>query len=191
MIDFNERMDLVYKVETHNSPSALEPYGGAMTGIVGCNRDPLGTGLGAELLINVWGYCFASPETPDSAVPEGMMHPRRLRDGVHKGVIDGGNQSGIPYGVGWEFFDPRYMAKPLVYCGTLGVLPKTVPDGRPASVKAPRSGDLIVMAGGRIGKDGIHGATFSSEELHADSPVQAVQIRRPRSRRRNCRTGGF
>ncbi|MEN6625104.1 MAG: AIR synthase-related protein [Candidatus Sumerlaeia bacterium] len=179
VIAFNDRMDLVYKVETHNSPSALEPYGGAMTGIVGCNRDPLGTGLGAELLINVWGYCFASPETDDSAVPEGMMHPRRLRDGVHKGVIDGGNQSGIPYGVGWEFFDPRYMAKPLVYCGTLGIMPKTVPDGRPASVKSPKPGDLIVMTGGRIGKDGIHGATFSSEELHADSPVQAVQIGDP------------
>ncbi|MCE5228742.1 phosphoribosylformylglycinamidine synthase [bacterium] len=179
VIAYNDRMDLVYKVETHNSPSALEPYGGAMTGIVGCNRDPLGTGLGAELLINVWGYCFASPETPDESVPEGMMHPRRLRDGVHKGVIDGGNQSGIPYGVGWEFFDPRYMAKPLVYCGTLGIMPKQLPDGRPASVKSPHVGDLIVMAGGRIGKDGIHGATFSSEELHADSPVQAVQIGDP------------
>lgn len=179
VIAFNDRMDLVYKVETHNSPSALEPYGGAMTGIVGCNRDPLGTGLGAELLINVWGYCFASPETPDEVVPEGTMHPRRLRDGVHKGVIDGGNQSGIPYGVGWEFFDPRYMAKPLVYCGTLGMMPKRLPDGRPASVKTPHVGDLIVMTGGRIGKDGIHGATFSSEELHADSPVQAVQIGDP------------
>ena len=179
VIDFNDRMDLVYKVETHNSPSALEPYGGAMTGIVGCNRDPLGTGMGAELLINVWGYCFASPFKKSSDIPEGVMHPRRLRDGVHRGVIDGGNQSGIPYGLGWEFYDDRYLAKPMVYCGTLGWLPKKVADSRPAAVKRIEPGDLVVMVGGRIGKDGIHGATFSSVELHQDSPVQAVQIGDP------------
>jgi phosphoribosylformylglycinamidine synthase len=179
VIDFNERLDLVYKVETHNSPSALEPYGGAMTGIVGCNRDPLGTGLGAELMINVWGYCFAPVETPAERIPAGVMHPRRLRDGVHRGVIDGGNQSGIPYGVGWEFFDERYLAKPMVYCGTLGWLPKRLPDGREAAKKEVLPGDLVVMTGGRIGKDGIHGATFSSVELHKDSPVQAVQIGDP------------
>ena len=178
VIDFNERMDLVYKVETHNSPSALEPYGGAMTGIVGCNRDPLGTGMGAELMINVWGYCFASPLIKAGEIPEGVMHPRRLRDGVHRGVIDGGNQSGIPYGVGWEFYDDRYLAKPMVYCGTLGWLPKMV-NGRPAAQKRILPGDLVVMVGGRIGKDGIHGATFSSVELHQDSPVQAVQIGDP------------
>ena len=179
VIDFNERLNLVYKVETHNSPSALEPYGGAMTGIVGCNRDPLGTGLGAELLINVWGYCFASPFKKAGELPEGVMHPRRLRDGVHRGVIDGGNQSGIPYGLGWEFYDDRYLAKPMVYCGTVGFLPKRVADGRPAHEKAARPGDLVVMIGGRIGKDGIHGATFSSVELSQESPVQAVQIGDP------------
>jgi phosphoribosylformylglycinamidine synthase len=179
VIAFNDKWDVVFKVETHNSPSALEPYGGAMTGIVGCNRDPLGTGMGAELLINVWGYCFASPATPPDRIPSGVMHPRRLRDGVHKGVIDGGNQSGIPYGCGWEFYDERYLAKPMVYCGTVGLLPKKLPDGRPAAEKRARPGDRIVMIGGRIGKDGIHGATFSSEELHKDSPVQAVQIGDP------------
>ncbi len=180
VVSFNDRLDLVYKVETHNSPSALEPYGGAMTGIVGCNRDPLGTGLGAELLINVWGYCFASPFIGPDDLPKGAMHPRRLRDGVHKGVIDGGNQSGIPYGVGWEFFDPRYMAKPMVYCGTVGLLPKRLSDGRrPGERQLARPGDRVVMVGGRIGKDGIHGATFSSEELHEASPVQAVQIGDP------------
>jgi phosphoribosylformylglycinamidine synthase len=179
VVSFNDRLNVVFKVETHNSPSALEPYGGAMTGIVGCNRDPMGTGMGAELLINVWGYCFASPFTPAGRVPAGVMHPRRLRDGVHRGVIDGGNQSGIPYGTGWEFFDERYLAKPMVYCGTVGLLPKTLPDGRPAHQKRALPGDRIVMTGGRIGKDGIHGATFSSEELHKDSPVQAVQIGDP------------
>ena len=178
VIAFNDKLDLVYKVETHNSPSALDPYGGAMTGIVGVNRDPLGTGQGADLLINVWGYCLGSPFTDEKEVPEGLLHPRRLRDGVHKGVIDGGNQSGIPYGNGWEYFDPRYIGKPLVFCGTVGTLPKEI-NGVPGASKTIRPGDLIVMGGGRIGKDGIHGATFSSEELHKDSPVQAVQIGDP------------
>ena len=178
VITFNDKVDICYKVETHNSPSALDPYGGAMTGIVGVNRDPMGTGQGAELLINVWGYCLGSPFTEDKDVPEGLLHPRRLRDGVHQGVIDGGNQSGIPYGYGWEYFDERYLGKPLVYCGTVGVLPKTINGVRGAD-KSIKPGDLIVMGGGRIGKDGIHGATFSSEELHKDSPVQAVQIGDP------------
>ena len=183
VIRFNDRFDLVYKAETHNSPSALDPYGGAMTGIVGVNRDPLGTGQGADLLLNVWGYCLGSPFTDPINVPEGLLHPRRLRDGVHKGVIDGGNQSGIPYAVGWEYFDDRYIGKPLVYCGTVGTLPRKVGD-RNGWEKFIESGDYIVMTGGRIGKDGIHGATFSSEELHKDSPVQAVQIGDPITQKR-------
>ncbi|NNJ70560.1 MAG: phosphoribosylformylglycinamidine synthase, partial [Kiritimatiellales bacterium] len=101
IVKFNEDLHLVYKVETHNSPSALDPYGGSMTGIVGVNRDPLGTGMGSELVSNVWGYCLGSPFYND-AIPEGLMHPRRIRDGVHDGVIDGGNQSGIPYSRGFE-----------------------------------------------------------------------------------------
>ena len=178
VIAFNDTVDLVFKCETHNSPSALDPYGGAMTGIVGVNRDPMGTGLGANLLINVWGYCLGSPFTEEKDVPEGLLHPRRLRDGVHKGVIDGGNQSGIPYGLGWEYFDKRYIGKPLVFCGTVGTLPKIIGKNK-GFEKEIKPGDLIVMTGGRIGKDGIHGATFSSEELHKDSPVQAVQIGDP------------
>jgi phosphoribosylformylglycinamidine synthase subunit PurSL len=171
------RYHLVYKVETHNSPSALDPYGGAITGIVGVNRDPFGTGLGADLLSNVWGYCFGPPDWAGQ-LPPGLLHPRRIRDGVHHGVIDGGNQSGIPYGRGWEFFDDRFLGKPLVYCGTVGRMPVKVA-GRPTEVKAARPGDRIVMVGGRIGKDGIHGATFSSAELTEESPVQAVQIGDP------------
>ncbi|MFA7230777.1 MAG: AIR synthase-related protein [Victivallaceae bacterium] len=178
VIAFNDRLDLVYKVETHNSPSALDPYGGAMTGIVGVNRDPMGTGQGADLLINVWGYCLGSPFCAEKDVPESLLHPRRLRDGIHKGVIDGGNQSGIPYGLGWEYFEERYLGKPLVYCGTVGTLPKKIGEIK-GFEKSILPGDLIVMAGGRIGKDGIHGATFSSEELHKDSPTQAVQIGDP------------
>jgi phosphoribosylformylglycinamidine synthase II len=178
VVRFTESTDLVYKVETHNSPSALDPYGGAITGIVGVNRDPFGTGRGAELMINVWGYCFASPFYKGE-VPEGLMHPRRIRDGVHQGVIDGGNQSGIPYGRGWELFDERYLGKPLVYCGTVGLMPATVAGGEPAHVKVVAPGHIIVMVGGRIGADGIHGATFSSQELTAESPSQAVQIGDP------------
>ncbi|MDQ7087500.1 MAG: AIR synthase-related protein, partial [Acidobacteriota bacterium] len=177
VIAATDRHHLVYKVETHNSPSALDPYGGAITGIVGVNRDPFGTGLGAELLANVWGYCFADPDW-EGDLPAGLLHPRRVREGVHRGVIDGGNQSGIPYGRGFEFFDPRFLGKPLVYCGTVGRMPVQVA-GRPAHEKAARPGDRIVMVGGRIGKDGIHGATFSSAELTEESPVQAVQIGDP------------
>ena len=178
VIRYNDTINLVYKVETHNSPSALDPYGGSMTGIVGVNRDPMGTGIGADLLINVWGFCLASPFTEPEDVPQGLMHPRRIRDGVHKGCIDGGNQSGIPYGIGWEYFDERYLGKPLVFCGTVGTLPRTVA-GAPGHEKSIEPGDLIVVGGGRIGKDGIHGATFSSEDLSAESPVQAVQIGDP------------
>ncbi len=182
IVKFNDDIHLVYKVETHNSPSALDPYGGAMTGIVGVNRDPLGTGMGAALVSNVWGYCLGSPFY-DKPVPEGLMHPRRIRDGVHEGVIDGGNQSGIPYSRGFECFDERYLGKPLVYCGTMGTIPVTVTGG-PSERKEIKVGDWTVMCGGRIGKDGIHGATFSSEELRAESPAQAVQIGDPLTQRK-------
>lgn len=182
IIKFDENVNLVYKVETHNSPSALDPYGGAMTGIVGVNRDPMGTGMGSELLSNVWGYCLGSPFY-GGGMPKGLMHPRRIRDGVHAGVIDGGNQSGIPYSRGFECFDERYLGKPLVYCGTLGSIPAEV-GGRPSERKEVASGDFAVMLGGRIGKDGIHGATFSSEELRTESPAQAVQIGDPLTQRK-------
>lgn len=177
VVRFTDEDHLVYKVETHNSPSALDPYGGAMTGIVGVNRDSFGTGLGADLLTNVWGYCFADP-TYDGEIPPKLMHPRRLRDGVHRGVIDGGNHSGIPYSRGFELFDDRYLGKPLVFCGTVAVMP-VERAGRPTHEKPISVGDAVVMVGGRIGKDGIHGATFSSVELNEASPVQAVQIGDP------------
>jgi phosphoribosylformylglycinamidine synthase len=177
VVRFTEQDHLVYKVETHNSPSALDPYGGAMTGIVGVNRDSFGCGLGADLLANVWGYCFGAPDFAGK-LPRGLMHPRRIRDGVHRGVIDGGNQSGIPYMRGFELYDDRYVGKPLVYCGTVAVMPTTIAD-KPTHEKYTQPGDHIVMIGGRVGKDGIHGATFSSVELNENSPVQAVQIGDP------------
>ncbi len=182
IIRFNERYHVAYKVETHNTPSALDPYGGAITGIVGVNRDPMGTGMGCETVCNVWGYCLGSPFYGGD-LPEGLMHPRRIRDGVHQGVIDGGNQSGIPWARGFERFDDRYIGKPLVYCGTVGRIPRLLQD-RPSERKEIRPGDAIVMCGGRIGKDGIHGATFSSEELRQESPAQAVQIGDPITQRK-------
>lgn len=177
VIRFNNKYHVCYKAETHNSPSALDPYGGAMTGIVGVNRDVIGTGKGAVPHVNVWGYCFADPEYKGD-IPKGLMHPKRIRDGVHQGVIDGGNQSGIPYGRGWELFDDRFLGKPLVFCGTVGLIPAEA-SGKDFISKKANPGDHIVMTGGRIGKDGIHGATFSSVELNESSPVQAVQIGDP------------
>ncbi|TPV95802.1 MAG: phosphoribosylformylglycinamidine synthase [Myxococcales bacterium FL481] len=177
VVRFTEQDHLVFKVETHNSPSALDPYGGAMTGIVGVNRDSFGTGVGADLLTNVWGYCTGDPHY-EGPLPKGLMLPRRIRDGVHAGVIDGGNHSGIPYSRGFELFDERYAGKPLVYCGTVAVMP-IESAGHPTHQKRAAVGDRVVMVGGRIGKDGIHGATFSSVELDEGSPVQAVQIGDP------------
>ncbi|UCH03104.1 MAG: phosphoribosylformylglycinamidine synthase [Candidatus Bathyarchaeota archaeon] len=178
VISFNERWNISAKVETHNTPSALEPYGGAMTGIVGVNRDPLGTGRGSKLMFNMFAYCFGNLFYKGKMAAN-LLHPNRIRQGVHQGVIDGGNQSGIPLVMGREIFEERYgEAKPLVYCGPFGIMPKKI-SGDLAHIKKIEPEDVIVMVGGRIGKDGIHGATFSSEELHKDSPIQAVQIGDP------------
>ncbi len=182
VITFDEAWSLVFKVETHNSPSALDPYGGALTGIVGVNRDAMGTGMGARFLFNVDTFCFADPFY-EGALPPRLLHPRRIYEGVVKGVEHGGNKSGIPTVNGAVVFDPRFLGKPLVYCGTAGLLPRTL-HGRPGHEKRALPGDRIVMAGGRIGKDGIHGATFSSEELHEGSPATAVQLGDPITQKR-------
>ncbi len=177
IIKFNDDYNLVFKVETHNSPSALDPYGGALTGIVGVNRDPFGTGKGAKLIFNTDVFCFAPP-TYDKPLPKRILHPRRIYEGVREGVEHGGNKSGIPTVNGCIVFDERFLGKPLVYCGTGGIMPSRI-RGEPTHTKEILPGDLAVMTGGRIGKDGIHGATFSSEELHEGSPVTAVQIGDP------------
>ncbi|GFO69826.1 phosphoribosylformylglycinamidine synthase subunit PurL [Geomonas limicola] len=182
VIRFNDDWSLVFKVETHNSPSALDPYGGALTGIVGVNRDPFGTGKGAKLIFNTDVFCFADPfyEKP---LPKRLLHPSRIFEGVVEGVEHGGNKSGIPTVNGSIVFDDRFAGKPLVFCGTAGLMPATV-NGEPGHQKRIVPGDLIVMPGGRIGKDGIHGATFSSEELNENSPVSAVQIGDPITQKR-------
>ena len=182
VIRFNQDWNLVFKVETHNSPSALDPYGGALTGIVGVNRDAFGTGQGADLLFNTDVFCFASP-FHDAPLPPRLLHPRRIFEGVVTGVEHGGNKSGVPTVNGSIVFHPRFLGKPLVYCGTGALMPAVV-NGRAGYEKKARVGDRIVMTGGRIGKDGIHGATFSSEELHEGSPVTAVQIGDPITQKR-------
>lgn len=182
VIKFNDEHSLVFKVETHNSPSALDPYGGALTGIVGVNRDPFGTGQGSKLIFNTDVFCFADPfyEKP---LPSRLLHPRRIFEGVVEGVEHGGNKSGIPTVNGSLVFDERFAGKPLVFCGTAGLMPAEL-NGQPGHEKEIKPGDLIVMTGGRIGKDGIHGATFSSEELNENSPVTAVQIGDPITQKR-------
>jgi phosphoribosylformylglycinamidine synthase II len=177
VIRLDESWNVSMKVETHNTPSALDPYGGALTGIVGVNRDPFGTGKGCRLLFNTDVLCFGPPDYA-KPLPPRLMHPKRVFRGVHRGVRDGANQSGVPDVNGAILFDERFVGKPLVFCGTGGIMPATI-QGQPAHEKRATPGDLVVMVGGRIGKDGIHGATFSSQELSEDSPVSAVQIGDP------------
>ncbi|MDP6147631.1 MAG: AIR synthase-related protein, partial [Candidatus Thalassarchaeaceae archaeon] len=178
VIAWNDDWSLCMKAETHNSPSALDPFGGAMTGIVGVNRDILGTGLGARPIANTDVFCFGPPDY-SGKIPEGLFHPSRVFRGVHAGVRAGGNESGIPTVNGAIIFDERYLGKPLVYCGTVGMMPRHLPDGRESHDKTPNAGDIVYMVGGRVGFDGIHGATFSSLELTEESPSSAVQIGDP------------
>ena len=178
VVRFNKKYAYCVKAETHNSPSALDPYGGAMTGIVGVNRDILGTGMGAYPIFNTDIFCFGDPFTDDKQIAEGLLHPRRIFRGVHRGIKDGGNESGIPTVNGSIVFDKTFLGKPLVFCGTGGIMPLKL-KGKDAWGKYTKSEDLVVMVGGRIGKDGIHGATFSSAHLTESSPVSAVQIGDP------------
>jgi len=177
IIKINDDYNLAFKVETHNSPSALDPYGGSITGIVGCDRDPAGTGLGSRIIAHTDVLCFGDPNYKGDLPPR-MMHPRRIMEGVIKGIEDGGNKCGIPTINGGIIFDSSYSGKPLVFCGSLGIMPSKI-KGKLTHIKETMPGDIIVMVGGRIGKDGIHGATFSSEEIKETSPTQAVQIGDP------------
>ena len=173
VIEFTGDFALCFKVETHNHPSAIEPYGGAGTGIGGVIRDPMGTGVGAKPIFNTDAFCFAPPDIPYRALPKGVLHPKKVFKGVVAGVRDYGNRMGIPTINGAIYFDERYLGNPLVYCGTCGLIP------RDKCFKRVDPGDIIVLVGGRTGRDGIHGATFSSAELTEESEVvssSAVQI---------------
>ncbi len=177
VIKINENWSLAFKVETHNAPSALDPYGGALTGILGVNRDPFGTGKGAKLIFNTDVFCFADPFYKGELPPR-VLHPRRIFEGVREGVEHGGNKMGIPTVNGSIVFDESFLGRPLVYCGTGGIMPARI-CGEESHKKGARPGDYAVMVGGRVGKDGIHGATFSSRELDEHSPISAVQIGDP------------
>jgi len=173
VVKFDDEHHVAFKVETHNRPSAIEPYGGANTGIGGVIRDTLGTGLGAKPIASTDVFCFAPPDAQPSELPPGVLHPRRIMRGVVSGVRDYGNRMGIPTVNGAIYFDPRYVGNPLVFCGNIGLIP------RGKEFKEALAGDFIVAIGGRTGRDGIHGATFSSAELtHESEKVSggAVQI---------------
>ncbi len=176
VVALDDHWGVCMKVETHNHPSAIEPYGGAGTGIGGVIRDILGTGLGARPVAGTDVFCLAPPDLPDAAVPKGALHPRRVLRGVVAGVRDYGNRMGIPTVSGGLWFDERYVGNPLVFAGTVGILPRSMVE------KRARPGDRVVVVGGRTGRDGIHGATFSSAGLHQDSEsldAGAVQIGNP------------
>ncbi|MDA0772484.1 MAG: AIR synthase-related protein [Cyanobacteria bacterium] len=221
-IAFDDDYLITHKMETHNSPSALDPFGGAITGIVGVNRDAIGCGMGSKPIANLYGYCFGIPslnsdscvtldqnrlidgsvnftesshrkpcsQSPekkfstheglyrDKELTQKMLSPKRIMEGVIDGVRVGGNCSGIPTVHGFSYFHPSFRAKPLVFVGTLGLMPRLV-NGKDSCQKAARPGDLIVVLGGRVGLDGIHGATFSSVEMDSSSPATAVQIGDP------------
>ena len=173
VIEFDEGWHVCFKVETHNHPSAIDPYGGSGTGVGGVIRDILGVGLGAKPIANTDAFFVGPLDLAEKDLPKGCMHPRRILRGVVAGVRDYGNRMGIPTVNGGVWVDPRYVGNPLVFCGTVGLMPAHCAD------KEVRPGDIIVVAGGRTGRDGIHGATFSSAELHEDSVVvssSAVQI---------------
>jgi len=178
IIKFNPDHDIAVKVETHNAPSALDPYGGALTGVLGVQRDVLGTGMGANPIANLDVLCFGPLRMSPKDLPKGVLHPRVIYEGVVKGVEHGGNKMGIPTVNGSIVFEKEYAYRPLVYCGTVGIMPSAI-DGRRTSEKTVKAGYLAVMVGGRIGKDGIHGATFSSMQIDSSVPQSVVQIGDP------------
>ena len=182
-IIFDDEFLVTHKVETHNSPSALDPFGGAITGIVGVNRDTIGFGLGAKPVANAYGFCFGDPSDTrplyrDREKKQKMFPPKRIMEGVIKGVNVGGNCSGIPTVSGFVKYDDRFRGKPLVFVGTVGIIPRKINEKLSHEKKA-EIGDYVVMVGGRVGANGIHGATFSSVAMNSSSPATAVQIGDP------------
>ncbi|NPV07306.1 MAG: phosphoribosylformylglycinamidine synthase subunit PurL [Anaerolineae bacterium] len=174
IVDFDQDNEVSFKVETHNHPSALEPFGGANTGVGGVVRDVIG--VSARPIANTDVLCFGYQDRAFEDLPEGVLHPRRIFSGVVAGIEDYGNKMGIPTVNGAILFDDGYLANPLVYCGCVGIAPKGLHPRRVVP------GDAVVMMGGRIGRDGLHGATFSSAELAHDTGEtvgSVVQIGNP------------
>ncbi|MBI2043824.1 phosphoribosylformylglycinamidine synthase [Candidatus Pacearchaeota archaeon] len=188
-IIFDDDNLLFFKVETHNSPSAMDPIGGAITGANGVHRDIFGSGKGADVFVGTYGFCTGDPndqkplyrETPNKFDKERTLKtipPKKILEGIVEGVRIAGNETGIPTPQGFVYFDNRFKGKPLVFVGAGGIIPRKV-NGTPSHEKKAGAGDYIVMVGGRVGADGIHGATFSSEIMNPGSPATAVQIGAP------------
>ncbi len=173
---FDDHHHYVITGETHNSPSNMEAYGGAITGIVGIYRDPMGTGKGSKLILGMYGYCVGHRDYDRGLMPH--LHPRRLLDGVIEGVRDGGNKSGVPTPFGLVLFDESYIGKCLVFVTALGIMPAII-SNESSHMKTTKPGDLIIMSGGRVGKDGIHGVTAASETYNENTPAGHVQIGDP------------
>lgn len=174
IIALNDQDAVSIKVETHNHPSALEPFGGANTGVGGVVRDVLG--VSGKPIANLDVLCFGPQDLPHDELPQGVLHPQRIAEGVVAGVRDYGNKLGVPTVAGAVLYDEGYTRNPLVFCGTVGLA------RREQHVTGPQPGDAVVVVGGRTGRDGIHGATFSSEELtHETAEIvgAAVQIGDP------------
>jgi phosphoribosylformylglycinamidine synthase len=167
-LESGSKWAIAFKAETHNHPCAIEPYGGAETGVGGVIRDILGVGLGAKPVLNTDNFCFGP--LYEENMPKGFLRPKRIFDGVVEGVRDYGNRMGIPTAAGSIYFDKGYLFNPLVYVGCVGIMPKNKIE------KKVKRGDLIVVIGGPTGRDGIHGATFSSADIEDASYSSAVQI---------------
>jgi phosphoribosylformylglycinamidine synthase subunit PurSL len=174
IVSFVDGTTIAVKAETHNHPSAIEPFGGANTGVGGVIRDVMGAGHHPIATTDV--LCFGPADLPHQSLPVGVIHPRLVREGVVAGVADYGNKIGLPTVAGAVLYDPGFTANPLVFCGCIGVA-----NERPAST-GPSPGDLVVVLGGRTGRDGLRGATFSSATMDAttgDVAGASVQIGDP------------
>ncbi len=174
IVRFTDTQDIAFKVETHNHPSAIEPFGGANTGVGGVIRDVVG--VSAQPIACTDILCFGPLETDVETLPPGILAPRRIASGVVNGVRDYGNKMGIPTVNGSVLYHPGFLYNPLVFCGCLGILPHG------SHPRAVQPGDRIVVLGGRTGRDGIHGATFSSGEMSSEINARAgaaVQIGAP------------
>ena len=174
VIAFDDEYDISFKVETHNHPSAIEPFGGANTGVGGVVRDVLG--VSHRPIANTNILCFGPQEQSFEDLPSGVLHPSRIKKGVVKGIEDYGNKLGLPTVNGAVLYHYGYTSNPLVYCGCVGIGPI---DSHPTE---PQSGDLVIVIGGRTGRDGIRGATFSSLSMDAQTGEVAgasVQIGDP------------
>ncbi len=176
VVEFDDDHAYVVALESHNHPSAIEPYGGAATGIGGIVRDVVC--MGAQPLAFVDPLFFGPLDLPESDIPQGTKHPRYLFDGVVKGIRDYGNRLGIPTLAGMVYFDHSYTSNCLVNVGCVGIAKKD----ELIRSRVKESGDVFIMAGGRTGRDGIHGVTFASDELHEESEeedIGAVQLGDP------------